>query len=158
MAANEQNMEMEVGEVKVEKTELDTESLGIEHNSWGLVVEGDHDERTNRIIGFQRIKDLHNFVEAGSNIEVLEMQSIKTKVEENWEDCKQFEPTYTTDEGIIEHDNNDDFIDEDKKIALDRDISGLKTARKLDLVLTFQEFHPVSICVKRDTAYDSKFL
>ncbi|VEN52872.1 unnamed protein product [Callosobruchus maculatus] len=111
-------IKMEVGEVKVEKIEVETESFGVEPNSWESVVEGAHDETTDRIIGLQRIKDEHNFVAAGSNIEILEKQSIKIKVEENWEDCKPFEPMYITEEDIFKLENNDDLIDGNTNIAL----------------------------------------
>nr|CAI5830823.1 unnamed protein product [Callosobruchus analis] len=60
-----------------------------------------------------RIKEEQNIVEARSNMEVLQTQNIKIKVEENWEDCKPFEPLY-----ITEHANNNDLIDGNRKIAL----------------------------------------
>ncbi|VEN52857.1 unnamed protein product [Callosobruchus maculatus] len=117
-AANVQNMKIEVEEVKVEMAEVNIESFGIEQISWGLAVQGDHDERTDRIIDLQRIKDEHNFVEAGSNIQLPEMQGKKIKVEENWEDYKSFEPLQFTEVDTIKLEKNDDLIDGNTEITL----------------------------------------
>nr|CAH7764921.1 unnamed protein product [Callosobruchus chinensis] len=111
MVAEEQDMKIELGEVKVEKAEVDIESFGIVQNSLELRIEGEDDERTDRILELQRIKDEHSYVKAETNMEVLQMQGTKIKVEKNWKDCKPFKPTYITKEEIIEQDSDDEFID-----------------------------------------------
>ncbi|VEN52859.1 unnamed protein product [Callosobruchus maculatus] len=118
MVANVQNMKIEVEEVKVEMAEVNSESFGIEQNSCGLVVEDDHDERTDRIIDLQRIKEEHNYVKTRSNKEVLEMQGKKIKVEESWEDPKPFDPIYITEEDTFKVEQNDVLIDGNAKTAL----------------------------------------
>ncbi|VEN52868.1 unnamed protein product [Callosobruchus maculatus] len=122
-AANVQNMKIEVEEVKVEMAEVNIESFGIEQISWGLAVQGDHDERTDRIIDLQRMKEEHNYVKTRSNMEVLEVQGEKIKVEENWEDYKPFDPLYfNTEEDTIKLEKNDDLIDGNTKPTLNSDL------------------------------------
>ncbi|VEN55235.1 unnamed protein product [Callosobruchus maculatus] len=52
MAAIEQNMKIEIGEVKVEKAEVDAESFGMEQKR--LAVKADNYERTDKYIYLQR--------------------------------------------------------------------------------------------------------